>query len=169
VPDFNLVLAFLLVSCLSMVSQLLAFGRLAVLRARSRTEEMVSGGYARTVACRVLAATIYVVVAAVQLAGDGSLSAEALIVFSCVQVIWIANSLLDIRIRRHLQACDMSMGIRNRPGTARAPTAQLAMVAQKTEDLDRILDKLFVTVAELKDILSSAGEPGAPDQKEAPP
>jgi len=100
VPD--LVLVFLLVSCLSLVFQVLAFARLAIQRAKSTAEELAGGGYLRTVACRVLAATIYVVVAAVQLAGDGSLSAEALIVFSSVQAIWITNSLLDIRIRRAL-------------------------------------------------------------------
>lgn len=98
----DIVLVFLLVSCLSMVFQVLAFIRLAARRARTPEEELVGGGYLRTVACRVLAATVYVVVAAIQLAGDGTLSAEALIVFTSVQAIWILNSLLDIRIRRTL-------------------------------------------------------------------
>lgn len=100
VPD--LVLMFLLVSCLSMVLQLLAFVRLALRRAHTPAEELVSSGYLRTVACRVLAAVIYVVVAAVQLAGDGTLSAEALVVFASVQILWWLNSLADIRIRRQL-------------------------------------------------------------------
>jgi hypothetical protein len=99
----DLVLVFLLVSCLSLVAQVLAFARLAIQRARTATEEMVSAGYLRTAACRVLAATVYVVVAAIQLAGDGALSAEALIVFTGVQAIWITNSVLDIRIRRVLR------------------------------------------------------------------
>jgi hypothetical protein len=99
-PD--LVLVFLLVSCLSLVFQVLAFARLTAQRARTPLEELVGGGYLRTVSCRVLAATIYVVVAAIQLAGDGTLSAEALIVFTGVQGIWITNSLMDIRIRRQL-------------------------------------------------------------------
>lgn len=99
-PD--LVLLFLLVSCASLVLQSLAFVRLALQRARTPTEELVGGGYLRTVACRVLAATIYVVVAAVQLAGPGTLSFEALTVFLSVQVIWLLNSLMDIRIRRTL-------------------------------------------------------------------
>lgn len=99
-PDLTLL--FLAVSCVSLVFQALAFTRLAVQRAASPAEELVGGGYLRTVACRVLAAVIYVVVAAVQLAGDGSLSAEALIVFTAVQAIWQANSLMDIRIRRAL-------------------------------------------------------------------
>lgn len=99
-PD--LVFAFLLVSCLSLVFQLLAFIRLAMRRARTPVEELVGGGYLRTVACRVLAATIYVVVAGIQFAGSGTLSAEALIVFTSVQALWVCNSLLDIRIRRTL-------------------------------------------------------------------
>jgi hypothetical protein len=99
-PD--LLLLFLLVSCLSMVLQVLAFVRLALRRARTPDEELVSGGYLRTTACRVLAATVYVVVAAVQLAGDGTLSAEALVVFACIQLLWWLNSLMDIRIRGRL-------------------------------------------------------------------
>lgn len=99
-PD--LVLVFLVVSCVSLAFQVLAFTRLAVQRAATPAEELVGGGYLRTVACRVLAAVIYVVVAAVQLAGAGTLSPEALIVFTAVQAIWQANSLMDIRIRRAL-------------------------------------------------------------------
>jgi hypothetical protein len=98
----GLVLMFLLVSCVSLAFQVLAFARLAVQRAVTPAEELVGGGYLRTVACRVLAAVIYVVVAAVQLAGDGTLSAEALIVFAAVQAIWQVNSLMDIRVRRAL-------------------------------------------------------------------
>jgi hypothetical protein len=100
VPD--LVIVFLLVSCLSMVFQLLAFARLLGQRSRSPVEELVGGGYLRTTACRALAATVYVVVASVQLAGDGTLTAEALIVFAAIQVLWWLNSLSDIRIRRSL-------------------------------------------------------------------
>lgn len=99
-PD--LVFVFLLISCLSLVLQMLAFVRMAMRRARTPVEELVGGGYLRTIGCRVLAATVYVVVAGIQLAGSGSLSAEALIVFTTVQALWISNSLLDIRIRRTL-------------------------------------------------------------------
>lgn len=101
-PD--LVLVFLLVSCVSLVFQVLAFARLIAVRAATPAEELVGGGYVRTVACRVLAATVYVAVAAVQLTGDGTLSFEALIVFTSVQLIWQVNSVLDIRIRRTLAA-----------------------------------------------------------------
>jgi hypothetical protein len=100
--DLNLVLLFLLVSCLSMTLQAVALARLAARRAGAAAEGMVAAGYVRTAACRVLAATVYVAVAAVQLAGDGSLTAEALIVFTAIQVLWQVNSLMDIRIRRAL-------------------------------------------------------------------
>ena len=97
-----MVLVFLLVSCVSFVFQVLAFIRMVGRRAHTPTEDLVAGGYLRTIACRVLAATIYVVVAAVQLAGAGTLSFEALVVYAVVQLIWQANSLADIRIRRRL-------------------------------------------------------------------
>jgi hypothetical protein len=98
----GLVLVFLLVSCVSLVFQVLAFCRLAVRRAVTPAEAIAAGGYRRTVACRILAAAVYVIVASVQLAGDGSLSGEALIVFSAIQLLWQVNSLLDVRIRRAL-------------------------------------------------------------------
>jgi hypothetical protein len=76
--------------------------RLAARRAGTDVEELVSAGYIRTTACRVIAAMTYTVVAAVQLAGAGSLTAEALVVFAAIQALWVSNSLLDIRIRRRL-------------------------------------------------------------------
>ncbi len=93
---------FLAVSCLSLVLQVVSFARLAVQRAASTTEKLVGDGYLRTVACRVLAATVYVGVAVVQLTGAGTLSGEAVIVFTSVQTLWILNSAADIRIRRKL-------------------------------------------------------------------
>ena len=99
-PD--LVAIFLVVSCVGLVLQVLSFARLAVQRAGSDVERLVGDGYLRTVGCRVLAAVVYVVVAAVQLAGDGTLTAEALVVFTAVQALWISNSLADVRIRRRL-------------------------------------------------------------------
>jgi hypothetical protein len=101
-PD--LVVVFLAVSCLSLVLQVVSFARLAVQRAGSPTEKLVGDGYLRTIACRVLAATAYVVVAVVQLAGAGTLTGEAVVVFTSVQILWILNSAADIRIRRKLGA-----------------------------------------------------------------
>lgn len=113
-PD--LVFVFLMVSCLSLVLQVLAFIRLTGRRARTPVEELVGGGYLRTIGCRVLAATIYTAAAGIQLAGGGTLTAEALIVFIAVQALWLANSLLDVRIRRSLSQT-------GRPDVRRGDTA----------------------------------------------
>ena len=98
----SLTLVFLAVSCLSFSFQMLSLVRLARQRVSGAGENLVSRGYARTVTCRVLAAIAYVAVAAVQAAGDGTLSAEALLVFGSVQALWIINSAMDIRIKRTL-------------------------------------------------------------------
>lgn len=45
---------------------------------------------------------------------------------------------------------------------------QLASIAAVTDDLDKLLDKLFENVAELKVILARTG-PGAPDPAEEKP
>ena len=44
-------------------------------------------------------------------------------------------------------------------------TRQLAKVAAVTDDMDKLLDKLFANVAELKVILAQA-DPGTPGKKE---
>lgn len=142
-PD--LVLLFLLVSCLSLVFQVLAFARLAS-HARTPAGELIRSGHLRTVACRVLAATVYVAVAAVQLAGSGTLSAEALLVFGAIQGLWVTNSLLDIRTRREL----------GRQEEARMPAdeeQQLARIAAVADQADQILNQIESSVADLKTIL----------------
>jgi hypothetical protein len=101
-----LVLLLLLVSCVSWVFQVVALGRMAARQARTPLEALVGGAHLRTVACRVLATTVYVVVAAVQLAGDGTLTAEALVVFASVQALWITNTILDLRLRRTLSQAE---------------------------------------------------------------
>lgn len=75
--------------------------------ASSAAVRWVERGYVRTAACRVVAASVYVAAAALQVAGVrfsgyGSLSTEALIIFTAVQGIWVANSIMDIRIRMRL-------------------------------------------------------------------
>jgi hypothetical protein len=150
VPD--LALAFLLVSCLSLAFQLLALSRLAAQRAATPAEELAGRGYLRTVGCRVLAAAVYAAVAAVQLAGAGTLSAEALAVFTGVQLLWQANSLMDIRVRRALA--------RTGGQVTDPPRDQLASISAVADDLDAVLDKLFANVAELKAVLARAAPPG---------
>jgi hypothetical protein len=98
----GIVLVFLFVSCLSWVFQAAAFVRLSARRGRTAEMRKVSNGYRRTAGCRVMAATAYVVVAAVQVAGDGTLTFESLTVWIGVQILWWLNALADIRIRRSL-------------------------------------------------------------------
>ena len=141
VPDLTLV--FLLVSCISLAFQAAAFARLITRRPRTPVEGLVGGGYTRTVGCRVLAATVYVAVAAVQLAGAGTLTGEALIVFTAVQGLWVGNSLLDIRIRRTLTTGEQMPDEKQR----------LASIAAVTSELDQTLDRLYATVAQLKQLL----------------
>lgn len=103
-----LLLVMLLVSWTSLLLQSLAAWHLWRQRATSSIEAQVGRGYVRTVTCRVLAAGIYSTVAllavlGVRIPGAGVLGPEALFVFTSVQVIWLVNSLLDVRIRRHLK------------------------------------------------------------------
>lgn len=151
-PD--LVLVFLTVSCISLVSQLLAFTRLIIKRAVTPVEKLVGHGYLRTIGCRIVAAVAYTAVAAVQLAGDGTLSAEALLVFACVQILWISNSLMDIRTRHDL------IRTQRKGLVADSPQERLAAVAKVIDDLNEFLDKLFVKIAELKTILSRTRKKG---------
>ncbi len=156
VPD--LLLVFLLVSCLSLAFQAAALGRLTGRRSRTQAEGLAAAGYVRTVACRVLAAAVYAVAAAVQLAGTGTLSAEALVVFTAVQLLWWLNSLADIRVRRALAQSGGPV--------PDAPREQLAALAVIIGDTEELLDRLTANVAELKVILTRTaggeGEAGGP-------
>jgi hypothetical protein len=103
----GLLLLMLLVSWTSLVLQAAAALHLWLQRASSTAERLAGHGYVRTAACRVAAAAVYsavalLAVAGVRIPGAGTLGPEALIVFSGVQMIWLANSALDIRVRRRL-------------------------------------------------------------------
>lgn len=144
-PDLAIV--FLLVSCLSLAFQGAAFSRLAR-RPAGSAPDPVAGGYLRTVACRTLAAAVYVTVAAIQLAGGGTLTAEALAVFTGVQTLWIGNTLADTRVRR----APLSQG-----GAMPDDRQRLAAIAEVTSELDQSLDRLFAAVAALKELLVPPG------------
>jgi len=108
VSDRGLLILMLLVSWTSLVLQAAALGCQRAQRASYRAERIAGRGYVRTAFCRVLAAVIYVTVALLQLAGvqisgAGTLSPEALVVFTTVQIIWITNAGLDVRARRQLR------------------------------------------------------------------
>lgn len=104
----TLLLAMLLVSWTSLAVQAGAAFHLWRQRATYAAERIAGRGYVRTAACRVLAAAIYSTVALldvlrVRIPGAGTLGPEALAIFTGVQGIWLANSLLDIRVRRMLK------------------------------------------------------------------
>ncbi len=106
--DSALLLLMLLVSCSSLVLQGAALAHLVRQRATYPAERSAGRGYVRTAACRVAAAVIYVTVAGldsagVQVPGGGGVSAEALVVLTAVQLLWLANAALDIRLRRKLR------------------------------------------------------------------
>lgn len=103
-----LLLLMLLVSWTSLVLQGAAFIHLHRQQASYEEERVAAHGYQRTAAFRVVAAAIYVTVALLQVAGvringSGGLTPEALVIFSGVQVIWLSNAALDIRVRRRLR------------------------------------------------------------------
>lgn len=106
--DGGLLLLMLLVSCSSLILQAAAMIHLIRQHATYPAERAAGRGYVRTAACRVAAAVLYVLVAAldkagVQVPGSGGVSAEALVVLTGVQMLWLANSAMDIRLRRKLR------------------------------------------------------------------
>lgn len=105
----SLLLLMLLVSWTSLILQSVAAWYLW--RQRNEPGRIAGHGYIRTSACRVLAACLYVTVAmlqvlGIQVPGAGGLSAEALFVFTVVQIIWLTNSFMDMRIRHRLAEAD---------------------------------------------------------------
>jgi hypothetical protein len=103
-----LLLLMLAVSCASLILQSAALAHLWRQQASYDAERRAGRGYVRTAACRVLAACIYTAAAAlgvarVRIPGAGILGPEALVVFTVVQAIWLANSAMDIRVRQLLR------------------------------------------------------------------
>lgn len=117
-----LLLLMLLVSWTSLVLQSAAFLHLRRQRASYAAEGLAGRGYVRTAACRVAAAAVYVTVAVldasrVQVPGGGGVSAEALVVLTAVQLLWLANSAADIRLRRRLQRTEGAPAAREGGGS----------------------------------------------------
>lgn len=99
----------LIVSAASLVSQVVAIIALRHREAVHPAERTAGRGYARTVASRIGLAVMYVTIAAlavagVQVPGSGGLSPESLIVFTGVQVVWLANSCADVAALRRIHA-----------------------------------------------------------------
>lgn len=103
-----LLLLMLLVSWTSLVLQGAAMAHLWWQRAAYAAERLAGHGYVRAAACRVTAAAIYSAIAlldvlGIRVPGAGTLSPEALIVFTAVQMLWLFNTAMDVRVRRKLR------------------------------------------------------------------
>lgn len=89
---------FLAVSVCSLLLQGVAFGRLL----HSGKGGEVARGLRRTSACRVVAAFAYVALAAVSLSEPRGAGGVAVATFTAIQLMWITNGVLDVRLRRRL-------------------------------------------------------------------
>ena len=97
-----LAVVMLLVSLASLAVQGAAWRRLA---ASAPTPPVrVRRGLLRTVGCRTAAAGLYVAVAVTMLVARHAFPALALAAFTATQLVWQANSVLDLRLRRDLAA-----------------------------------------------------------------
>lgn len=104
----GLALLMLMVSWTSLMLQGATALHMRRQRASYAAERIAGHGYARTAACRVIAAGAYFAAAlldvlGIRVPGAGVLGPEALVIFSGVQMLWIVNSALDIRARRQLR------------------------------------------------------------------
>jgi hypothetical protein len=106
----SLLLLMLLVSWTSLILQSFAFVHLLGRRSTYDAEKVVGRGYVRTAACRVLAASVYVTVALLQLAGVTAhgLTRETVVIFTFIQILWLTNACADISIRRKLTEREQS-------------------------------------------------------------
>lgn len=92
---------YLGVSLVSLAVQVFGLGRMA--DTNPRTPALVRRAMARTAACRVIAALLYVVLGGLAVSGQQQAAAPtALVVFTVIQVMWQANAIADVILRRAL-------------------------------------------------------------------
>lgn len=84
---------YLAVSSVTLTWQAMSLGRLL------RSGGAIVPGLRRTLACRVAVAVVYVVLGVVTLV-TGSLPLASLVIFGGVQIVWWANSALDLGVQR---------------------------------------------------------------------
>jgi hypothetical protein len=117
---------FLTVSLVAVAMQSMALARLA----RGADRGPVAMGLLRTGACRVVAASAYVALAVVSLAAAGGTGALAVAVFTAVQLMWITNGFLDVRLRRRLSSP-------SRPSSSRPQEAPVIRTVAATDGRHR--------------------------------
>lgn len=98
----------LIVSATSLAAQVAAVTGLLRREAIHPAERTAGRGYVRTVTSRIGLAVVYVTAAAlavagIQVPGSGGLSPESLVVFTAVQVVWLANSIGDLAALRRIR------------------------------------------------------------------
>lgn len=94
---------FLIVSLISLLVQGLSLWRLLSQQAvMSTVGRKAAKGLKRTSMSRVVAAMAYVIAAIYSLVGPELTALLSLITFSAVQVMWQANAIADVRLRRRL-------------------------------------------------------------------
>jgi len=102
-----LAVIFVAVSVVSLTVQVVALSKLfawpTVITSRGT---LVYRGMLRTSLCRVLAALTYVVIGTVILINQAALPILSLTVFSSVQILWMANAVADVQLRRRLATLD---------------------------------------------------------------
>lgn len=101
----GLPLLFLAVSSINATGQLVQLHRLRAWGAKAAGRDHdVHRGLVRTTACRVAAALIYIGfgITALLVRDPVRVAALSLIVFTFVQLVWQANSVADLRLRRKL-------------------------------------------------------------------
>lgn len=89
------------VSVLSLLIQSAGFHRM-LRQVGPNTPPLVRRGMLRTAACRVAASVLYVVLGVMALLQGAATPVLALVIFTAVQVLWQANAVADIRLRRRL-------------------------------------------------------------------
>lgn len=101
----GLAILYLIVSAGSTAVQVASLWRLAQWNGSRADLRLVHRGLVRTSVCRVLAAIAYVVFGVVALTSTSAMlvAVVSLILFTVVQLMWQANGLLDVSLRRQLE------------------------------------------------------------------
>jgi hypothetical protein len=101
VTETVLAILFLVIATTSAVVQGAALWKVARAHVDNSTIR-VHDAMVRTAVCRVLAATAYVVVGVLTLVSQQTFPVLALAVFAAVMLMWQANAVADVRLRRDL-------------------------------------------------------------------
>lgn len=100
---------FLVVSLISLIVQVRALTRLTNRqKTTSEVERVAYHGLLRTSVCRVAAAVLYVAVGVATVTIPPETGVVALVAFILVQLLWQANAVADVRLRRRLERVSSS-------------------------------------------------------------